>query len=73
MGREDEIRVIAYNIWEEEGRLDGRDYEHWLRAEAIWEQRQEKQTEVKKTKIETKLTPQKSTKAGIGGKKSQRS
>ncbi|MBI2858219.1 MAG: DUF2934 domain-containing protein [Chloroflexi bacterium] len=36
MGREDEIRAIAYRIWEEEGRCDGNDLEHWSKAEAIW-------------------------------------
>ncbi len=40
MEREDEIRLISYNIWEEEGCLDGHHYEHWVRAEAIWEQKQ---------------------------------
>jgi len=42
MAREDEIRVIAYKIWEEEGRVDGHDGDHWFRAEAIWE-REEKE------------------------------
>ncbi|MBI4488263.1 MAG: DUF2934 domain-containing protein [Deltaproteobacteria bacterium] len=36
MQREEEIRLIAYQIWEEEGRPQGRDVEHWLKAEAIW-------------------------------------
>jgi hypothetical protein len=40
MVREDEISLIAYKIWEEEGRLHGHDYEHWFRAEAIWDQQQ---------------------------------
>ena len=38
MAREDEIRLIAYNIWQEEGCCDGQDVDHWLRAEVIWEQ-----------------------------------
>jgi Protein of unknown function (DUF2934) len=38
--REDEIRLIAYKIWEEEGHLQGHDYEHWFRAENIWDQQQ---------------------------------
>jgi hypothetical protein len=42
MGREDEIRVIAYSIWQQEGCLDGQDCEHWLKAEVIWEERQKK-------------------------------
>jgi translation elongation factor EF-1alpha len=40
MGREDEIRLIAYRIWEEEGCQDGHDCEHWFKAEALWEERQ---------------------------------
>ena len=40
MGREDEIRLIAYAIWEEESCPDGRDCEHWLMAETVWEQRE---------------------------------
>ena len=39
MEREEEIRVIAYSIWEQEGYVDGQDVEHWLRAEAIWEEK----------------------------------
>jgi hypothetical protein len=39
MNREDEIRLIAYSIWEQEGCPNGRDYEHWLRAEALWEKK----------------------------------
>jgi hypothetical protein len=29
----DEIGQLAYSIWEEEGRPDGRSLEHWLMAE----------------------------------------
>jgi hypothetical protein len=32
--REQAIRKRAYVLWEKEGRLDGKDLEHWLRAEA---------------------------------------
>ncbi len=35
MYHDEEIRLIAYRIWEEQGRPDGRDLEHWLKAEAI--------------------------------------
>ncbi len=42
MGREDEVRLIAYSIWEQEGCLDGKDCEHWYRAEFIWEGQQKK-------------------------------
>jgi len=49
MGKEDEIRLIAYTSWEEEGCRDGCDVEYWLRAEAIWEEKQRK-TPVSATK-----------------------
>ena len=32
--RRDAIEAHAYAIWEREGRPDGKDLEHWLRAEA---------------------------------------
>ncbi len=35
----EEMRQIAYRIWEEEGHPDGRDWEHWFKAEAIWHER----------------------------------
>ncbi len=41
MAREDEIKVIAYSIWEEEGCPNGRECEHWYRAEIIWQGQQE--------------------------------
>jgi hypothetical protein len=44
MGREDEIRVIAYTIWEEDGCCEGHDVEHWLMAETIWQGKQSKAT-----------------------------
>jgi hypothetical protein len=40
IGREDEIRKIAFYIWEEENRPNGRDVDHWLKAENIWERKQ---------------------------------
>ena len=35
MEREQQINLIAYRIWEEEGRCEDRALEHWLRAEAM--------------------------------------
>ncbi len=46
MAREDEIRLIAYGIWEQEGYVDGRDVEHWLKAEAIWEEKHKEKPKV---------------------------
>ncbi len=39
-GREDEIRTIAYGIWEKENRPRERAVEEWLKAEIIWERKQ---------------------------------
>ena len=39
MEREEEIRLIAYQIWVEEGYPHGKDHEHWVIAEEIWESR----------------------------------
>lgn len=40
MYHEGEVRLIAYELWEREGRPDGKDLEHWHQAEAIWAERQ---------------------------------
>ena len=39
--RDEEIRQIAYRIWLDEGKPDGRHAEHWQRAETIWRVQQE--------------------------------
>jgi hypothetical protein len=44
MKREEEISLIAYHIWEEENCCHGRHIEHWLKAEAIWEEQQKKES-----------------------------
>jgi hypothetical protein len=41
MQHEDEVREIAYKIWEEEGHPEGHDQEHWYKAEATWQERQD--------------------------------
>jgi hypothetical protein len=37
MNREEEIRKIAYHMWDLEGRPEGHSLEYWLMAESIWE------------------------------------
>jgi Protein of unknown function (DUF2934) len=41
MQHDDEVRQIAYKIWEEEGHPHGHDQDHWLKAEAMWQERQD--------------------------------
>jgi len=36
MNHEEEIRLIAYQIWEDDGCQEGLHLEHWVRAETIW-------------------------------------
>ena len=37
MAKEDDISLIAYGLWEQEGCPNGKDWEHWYKAELIWE------------------------------------
>jgi hypothetical protein len=37
VSREEEIRLIAYAIWQREGCPHGKDCDHWLQAEVVWE------------------------------------
>ena len=34
--RDEEIRQVAYKLWQEEGCPDGYDLQHWLKAETEW-------------------------------------
>jgi hypothetical protein len=54
MGREEEIKIIAHRIWEEEGYCDGHEMEHWLSAEVIWEEKQKNKAAPKNAKAESK-------------------
>jgi Protein of unknown function (DUF2934) len=69
MGREDEIRLIAYSIWEEENCPDGCDCEHWFRAETIWEVQNEKAS-AKSAKTESKQPVKREAKFKAAKKKS---
>ena len=39
MHHEQEVQLIAYHMWEEEGHPHGHDLEHWLKAEAAWQEK----------------------------------
>ena len=71
MGREDEIRLIAYSIWEEESCPDGRDCEHWFRAQAIWEE-QNKKAAAKSATTRSKQPVKQEAKLKTAKKKSQK-
>ena len=40
MHHENEVKLIAYQIWEQDGHPGGHDLEHWFKAEAVWQKRQ---------------------------------
>jgi hypothetical protein len=40
MHHEQEVQLIAYQIWEEQGHPHGHDLEHWLKAEAVCQEKQ---------------------------------
>lgn len=69
MAREDEIRIIAYRIWEEEGCCDGHDCEHWLKAEVIWEEKQKNEAAAKELKVKSKQTARQGKKDTAASKK----
>lgn len=56
--REDEIRQIAYRLWQEAGCPQGNGVNHWLAAEALWldEQGRKKQNARPKTTRSRKKT-----------------
>jgi hypothetical protein len=45
MSRHEEVQRIAYRLWEEERRPQGRALQHWLKAEAIWENQHEQKSQ----------------------------
>jgi hypothetical protein len=36
MTTDEEVRQLAYRLWQDEGCPDGHELQHWLRAETIW-------------------------------------
>jgi hypothetical protein len=62
MNREEGIKLIAYQIWEEEGCCHGNDVKHWLKAQTIWQERNEPAKHV--TEINTPLRFQQTNAAG---------
>ena len=62
MARADEIRMIAYNLWEKEGCLNGKDCEHWFRAEAIWKDQQKPEPTAASVKTQSKQVAPKAKK-----------
>jgi hypothetical protein len=69
MSRKDEIKLIAYSIWEQEGCPNGKDCEHWFRGEVIWEEQQKPKPVATSTKNQPKQVVQKTNKVMVAKKK----
>jgi len=48
--RDAKIRELAYRIWQEEGYPDGQEVQHWLKAEAIWQEKHRPKTKPKQSR-----------------------
>ena len=59
MDRRDEIAKVAHDLFEKDGRPHGKDFNHWIEAEAIVETMHEKGNESKHGKEVTASKPEK--------------
>lgn len=67
MGKENEIRAIAYSIWEAEGRKHGHAFDQWLKAEAAWRAKQKPgYNDGEETATETITYPKDGQESAIG-------
>lgn len=48
---DEQIRKLAYRIWQEEGYPHGYEVQHWLKAEAIWLEEHRAKTTPKQRKV----------------------
>jgi hypothetical protein len=55
--REEEVKLIAYNIWQQQGCPNGRDCEQWFMAESIWEEKQKAAGKNSKAEAEKNKKP----------------
>lgn len=59
MERDEEIREIAYRIWQQEGFPAGCEVKHWLRAEVLWEQEHRQKAKSRPPKVPKKTKTRK--------------
>ena len=59
MDRRDEIAKVAHDLFEKDGRLHGKDFDHWIEAEAIVKAKYERGTASKPGKKVTASKPKK--------------
>jgi hypothetical protein len=59
MPSEEQIRELAYSIWEQEGRPDGKDMDHYMRARQILEAREAEKAAFKTPAVVRESLPSK--------------
>jgi hypothetical protein len=57
--RNEQIRKLAYRIWQEEGYPHGYEVQHWLKAEAMWLEEHRAKTAPKEPKAPPRRTRRK--------------
>ena len=68
----EKIEMIAYELWEKNGRVHDRDLEHWFEAERIVKDRYELKRQ-EEEKSEEKKKPDKLVKKGLKTQKRKKS
>jgi hypothetical protein len=58
---QEQIRKLAYRIWQAEGYPHGYDVQHWLKAEAMWQEEHRPKSKPKQSKPLTKRTKSRKT------------
>jgi hypothetical protein len=48
--RNEEIRKLAYRLWQESGCPNGSDLQHWLKAQELWQENHRPKTRTKAAK-----------------------
>jgi hypothetical protein len=63
--RDAEIRELAYRIWQADGYPHGYDVQHWLKAEAIWQEEHRPKSKPKRSKSRKRTKSRKTAAADI--------
>ena len=48
--RDEEIRQLAYRIWQESGCSNGSELQHWLKAQELWQEKHRPKNRTKPAK-----------------------
>ncbi len=60
LNHDEEIRQLAYRLWQEAGCPEGNEVQHWLKAETIWLDEKRAPSEAKQAKAAKARKPRKS-------------